>query len=835
MAQRVEAVENPRYNVSGLSTTSGSIVSTRAVMVPPTIQGTFKGSGDYSNGGNQYIQFQIADNECYLDNKCMYMICDLLIYGPGNSELVGTGTKYGAPIDLYFDQSSDALFSQLTIGSPQGLKFEEIQQYNMWANIIRLHTESSTHKEHDLLRYTEYSKSKGKEYGLQHLTDDQWQSPVRLAVGIKNRVAIRFDFSDFLQNIELFPLFLMRNGLQITIYLENAYKAFYCPSGFSNARDIVLGACAKDPNHLFGKGGAKLADGTNSALSPTPDVNTTTDVDEYFSPYYALGSNFSGAPKLIKSTASVWLKYGQVRSILQQCGECSAGADRNQFFAIPVTVKEFNQIVWSGFALAPISFRDFVTLGKIQDGGKNADDAKSAHCYSSLTSTTAAVTASAFEGLVSAARKKVPQLDVDGSIPHVNLVAGSLATVKFTRFTQAADHDISVAQMRDFIGNWHLFSYNDVEQVPFADLTTNADVVACNNQHIYSGGQLIFHCADAVRIDTAGAAAGTTATSILTTYTDVADVKSCIFTVADPGRNALASVLYQWGLPQDQRKFRYEITNPQLMLNLIKPSAEIAMRAQQDFTSPSGIAVKYKKTIYRKLSFTETNSGLLQVTLPISVRSLTGLIFVIQDPALDAVPNNVINNMLLANLSTFQNRRVTEQNIQVGGQQYPVYTYQMRPDGDTAQYWEAHVLELEKLFGVAGSSSFNACLSRPMIKKTRNMLAGGYLGANNPIKVGNLSATQRCTYTDASGVVYGMNLSKDWVRSFTCGIDSSAVGNISLNLQFKDPSNASNVSTAFGASSGGTNQSGARAFSIHMFALCDAVVTLQESANLVRS
>jgi len=271
------------------------------------------------------------------------------------------------------------------------------------------------------------------------------------------------------------------------------------------------------------------------------------------------------------------------------------------------------------------------------------------------------------------------------------------------------------------------------------------------------------------------------------------------------------------------------------MLNLIKPSAEVAMKWQQDFASPSGIAVKFKKVIYRKNSFNEQSSGLLQITLPISVRSLTGLIFVLQDPALDAVPNNVINNMILANLSTFQNRRLTEQYVQVGGQQYPVYMYQMRPDGDGTQYWEAHLIEAEKLFAVAGNSSFNASLSKPMLKKTRNMIAGGWLGSSNPIQRGNLGPSNRCTYLDTSGSVYSMNLAKDWMRTFTCGIDSSAVGNISLNLQFKDPSNASNVSTAFGPTSGGTNQSGSRAFSIHMFALCDAVLTLQESANMVRS
>ena len=830
MAQRVEAVENPRYGVSGLSTTSGTIVSTRTVMVPPTIQGTFKGMGDYSNGGNQYIQFQVADNECYMDNKCLYMICDLLVYGPNNSELNPLGPKYGNPIDLRFDQSSDALFSQLTIGSPQGLKIEEIQQYNMWANIIRLHTESAAHKEHDLLRYTEYSKDIGKEYGLQHLTDDAWRKPVQIPIGVKTRMAFRFDFADSLQNMEMFPLFLMRNGLQITIYLENAYKAMYCPSGFSNARDICLRSDISFRPYLFNKGVVKVSGGIQ-AVGITVNENTVKETQNIIPPYGTLSSAFSGE-KIVASTASLLVASGEANAILAQCGAADFAHNRTRFFACPVTIKEFNQIVWSGFALIPSYLPNQLFL---HDQYSELDGYTYAHCYTNLEAVvTVSKTNAQISSLIENARSLVKQLDHDGSEPFVRTNDATLTSISFQRYPSGTQHDLLIRDGIDMYAMWSLFSFNDMEQIPFARLDDIADVIECNNHHMYSGGEVIFHCADAVKLYTDG-----NANYVATDSSQVPvapDYLETVFNVLDPSRNALSSVLSQWSLPESQRKFRYEISNPQLMLNLVKPSAEVAMRAQQDFTSPSGIAVKYKKVIYQKKSFNDQTSGLLQVTIPVSVRSLTGVIFVIQDPALDAVPNNVINNMLLANLSTFQNRRLTEQYIQVGGQQYPVYMYQMRPDGDKTQYWEAHVLELEKLFGVAGNASFNASLSRPMIKKTRNMLAGGYLGANNPIQLGNLGPSQRCTYTDSSGVVYGMNLAKDWVRTFTCGIDSSAVGNISLNLQFKDPNGSSNISTAFGASNnGGSNQSGSRAFSLHMFIVCDAVVTYQESANMVRS
>jgi hypothetical protein len=291
-----------------------------------------------------------------------------------------------------------------------------------------------------------------------------------------------------------------------------------------------------------------------------------------------------------------------------------------------------------------------------------------------------------------------------------------------------------------------------------------------------------------------------------------------------------------WNLPSSLRTMRYEITNPQLLLDLVKPDAENFLKWQQAFSSPNGIAIKFKKPIYRKLSFATQASGLLQIQVPINVRSLTGIMFVLQDPALDTEPNDLLQCLALANLSTFQNRRMTEQYIQIGGQQYPIYLYQMLPDGQKRPYWGMHILELEKFFAVAGNNSFNACLTGPMTKKTRNLLAGGYLGTVSPFSAASFNKFNRCTYTDTSGCVYGMNLAKDWVRTFTTGVDSSQAGSIAVNLYFKDTTGVSNISAAFGGSATGnaTGSVGSRQFNVHMFAMCDAVGTLQESANLVR-
>jgi len=539
MAQRVESVDNPRYTLPGLTTTSGSIVSTRAVMVPPTTaQGVFKGSGDYSSGGNQYIQFQIADNECFMDNKCLFFIADLLVYGPNNSEVNGNGTTYGNPLDLYFDQSTDALFSQVTIGSPQGLKMEEIQQYNMWANIIRLHTETAAHKEHELLRYSEYHKDKGKSYGLQHLSDDLWRSPCRIPVGVKTRIAVRLQHCDVLQNMDLFPLFLMRNGLQITLYLENIYKAMYCPSGFSTARDIVLHSSVVDPSYLINVGRLNSA-AAAIALTVTADANTflSGQIVNY-SPYFSLSSFFTGANVLVNSQTSLTIPYGIYNSLLNQCGECKPGPDRNQFWACPVSIKEWNQVVWSGFALMNVSTLNLRGASVIRDGAVSDDNSLNAHAMTVMTVTSEAKTNTEIAAYVSGARSNVKQLDTDGSVPYIPLSAANITAYTLSRFPSGADYGLTAASSRDLAVNVHLFSFNDQEQIPFARLDTAADILACNRQHFHSGGEVIFHCADAVRLDTVGAANGAVAGGAAGASTDAAmadpNVDSAAFRISDP-------------------------------------------------------------------------------------------------------------------------------------------------------------------------------------------------------------------------------------------------------------------------------------------------------------
>lgn len=867
MAQRVQAVPNPRYQTAPLETTGATIVSFRRVMVPPFVQAVFKGVQDYSGTVYNYITFQIADNESFMDNKCLFLIFDLTVFGPNakdNSAASGTPRTYGRDLDLVFDQSSSALIAQLTIGSPQGLKFEELMSYNLYGNIIALHTQPRQNKESHLLNWTEWSKDIGKDYGLQHFTDQQWCQPCRIKVGEKTRMAMRLDFSDFMQNIDLFPLFLIRNGLQFIFYLENAYKVFYSPHGSLRSRDIVLQStlpCATNveiaPPYYVGPGAYYLNSSNVATASGLDNVNTIGTSATYFSPNFALASNYSGSAALVPTFNTLWLPANLANRIISSV---DGATDVNQGVLIPISMYEMNQIVWSGFIKVDnfgISLSSTVTnsvtsssylstVATVLDQFNNANLGNVNGTYTTEFVFTAgsAYTEASLNSAEITSQGFVPQLDVDKT-PNANWVTGSsapYATIGLSRYATAGTN--LTPSNRGIMVGFPMFSFHDNQYVPYiayAPLTdTTATLADAWTNVALRGGKCIIHMGDAVNVtfNAANAGVATLATAGTGAAPNAVTVSGgasgCIFDVVNPAQNGAASVLSLWNLSAPQRTIRYQMENPQLLLDLIKPGAEEFMQWQQAFSSPSGIPIKFKKPIYRKLNFQAQTSGLLQIQIPINVRSMTGIIFVIQDPSLDIAPNDLLNSLMLANLSTFQNRRLTEQYVQIGGQQYPVYMYQMRPDGSALPYWEAHILEAEKFFAVAGTSSFNSVLSRPMIKKTRNMLAGGYLGATAPLNQGNLGRNQRCTYTDSSGTVYSMNVAKDWVRPFTTGVDSSQSASIALNLYFKDPTNASNVSTAFGTGVQAGNIAGGRSFNVHLFAMCDAVATLQESANLVR-
>jgi hypothetical protein len=114
--------------------------------------------------------------------------------------------------------------------------------------------------------------------------------------------------------------------------------------------------------------------------------------------------------------------------------------------------------------------------------------------------------------------------------------------------------------------------------------------------------------------------------------------------------------------------------------------------------------------------------------------------------------------------------------------------------------------------------------------KVRNYLAGGYTDLTNAniqsFFTVSADGTTRCKFIDASSFVLGFSVAKSDTMPFTTGIDASQSGSVQLNLYFQGTGADADPANQFSASG--------RRFDVHIFARCDAVVTLQESANLVR-
>ncbi len=241
MAQQVQAVDNPNFSVAPLTTVSSTIVSRRRVKVPVNFQGTY---GPQKSSSNYIATFDIADNECFVD---LSKLCLCVDFTPKwyNEDLTATTTRDGVEIPSKFDRSNNfygkdtmlcptldqttqAFFFRITIGTSQGLKIEEIHNYSTWSNIVDMHTLNATYKEMSTLNRGNWSKEWGKDQGNISFLDGDLSYPAcgYFKHGEKTRLEIRFEHSSFLNRVRFLPLFLFRNGLRFEIEMEDVHRTF---------------------------------------------------------------------------------------------------------------------------------------------------------------------------------------------------------------------------------------------------------------------------------------------------------------------------------------------------------------------------------------------------------------------------------------------------------------------------------------------------------------------------------------------------------------------------------------------------------------------------------
>jgi hypothetical protein len=261
----------------------------------------------------------------------------------------------------------------------------------------------------------------------------------------------------------------------------------------------------------------------------------------------------------------------------------------------------------------------------------------------------------------------------------------------------------------------------------------------------------------------------------------------------------------------------YSINNAELTLDFVKPSSDVMLAYINAYNSPSGIPYSYVRTFYHTHQTTSgTAVAPLQLQLPFSVRSLRGIFVVITDQ-LSSFSGNDITWQAFPSLSSFMTRGLRQAQLVVGAQQFPSYRLDIRKPG--SNLCTGHLPELEtianQLFSAGGHDFSMEGLGRFSTNYHDYGYYDGLLGATaDPENIKGINNSPLGGYRDTRDFILGFSTQK-FDGDFASGIDTTASGQITLNLTFDE-----HVTP--------------RKRQIHIFGIADAVFTLQKDASLVR-
>jgi len=902
MAQKVQAIDNPNFSIAPLTTISGSIVSRRRVKVPVNFVGNY---GPARGTKNFIAYFDIADNESFIDLTKMTLNFDITPSwvnadsGPLVSGVAAYPQKQGNILPPLFDQSLQSMFFRLTIGTSQGLKIEEILNYSSWGNIVQMHTMDAQRKEQHLLDMSDYSKSVGKEQGMCTYYDSiLWKKGNG---GIPHlwteRVSVRFEHSSFLNRVRFLPLFLFRNGIRFEIEMDDIHRTFTyslaprlldmekfpqyirshnATSGSSGSQYwgaqwfISAGTNLYGTNGTYGSinnnaivanaGTLGSSTGTlpSAAQAGTPVVQVGIPANLYLPATPNQSTYAAGSIHTLNVNQQMWSKIcSEFENTQSQTGYTSNSTaldgSKAYFMCFPIYIYENDQLVYKAFTA--FNMLDFIPGIDIRYPVAGASGWYQNSNVLSSKYVSISTGAQLGSGVVNATTTTTAFVPYQTVVSWANVNAG---TYPFTANTGSANV-LTTITTKGFGTElfyqlpvyWYpkrqqAYYYKNVEitqaTAPYApNLITYLKNAKDLNATIFIDFKNKFIVPDNVSVPTASAYG-------ITNFQDLA-VDPYILEQVWPGYGGSAN--------QNVIQWDYTLQNLEMLLDVVKPDSQTFMNFQNMYTSPSGIPYQYKRIIYRTVQQSTPATGTIQFTLPISVRSLSGLVIAMQDqwctnPGVQADPDFTKYMMPLS--SSFRRRGLYRAEVVVGGQTYPVYQLWMQPQGvptqttvagqptGIADFDMAHVLESENFFGVPGSTSFNPSFSTGQLDVTRNYLLCGTCGVggktlagygSNTLNGGQITQPAGTGYTtgtttlsdlDASQFVLAFSLQKDDVMNFATGIDSSQSGSIVVNLYFQQ------VGTQYSDPAAWYN----RPINFNMWAICDAVCTLQNEAVLVR-
>jgi hypothetical protein len=784
MSQKVNAVPDPSFSVPPLTTVAGSRVSRRRVKIPSNnISATYTPSNVSS--GSSSIVFDIADNESFLDMDKSMLSFDFIPFFIGgnpspNDNLIQSRLYPIHPIG--FDGSSQSLLATVRIGNSQGLIIEEIQAYATFGHIMESYTQSENQHENSLYDFETSSLQISNRASVRGTPE----SSKLLHSHVKRRMYLKFKHSSFLKSCRMIPLFLMRNGIRIQVDLQDSYKLF--------TRKMKPDWQGPAFAHKYVNSTNQVVDESTLGVGDTVQIRThLTNMDWYF----VRKDTVMGLVIKKESRLAQILNLRQLNGAAQYYYDRSAtgiNANAQLKFAhdlvLPLKVVYTDEFgvdkVWfqGPFALKRGAYVEYAPANPptnfVPVSLATANDAAQlVHEMYSSVAINAALTA------LSQGQEEVYYMEAVAEIDGFSQIFASQTTAPFNN----AVNYIPFMPYARFQPRIYV-DVNDIAlHVPNGSTYTHT-------QYLESNGT--------------GASNIVGAKAVNSTDTFGSQLRYA--------NRAIFDLNTAWS---------FNILNAEMLCDFVKPSSEVFLQFQQAFQSPAGIPYAFKRILY-KTAILQPTEGFAQVPLPVSVRSLRGVLVVFSDSyANSSGPDN--SRKHFPAISSLMKRGLSRAQLVIGGQNYPSY------DLNLTELGLEQIPELECLFNVSGLGGFNPSFDLTELLSSTNYVIGLGKNANQApfsagwtdvvnVTNGNMGIQE---YHDTSKFVLGLStMKKD--GDFVTGVDTSQSGSVYLNLQFKLNKDVVNgYQGDFGGRSG-------RQIFMQCFAICDAVFTLQNDANLVR-
>lgn len=772
--QTVSSAPNADYVVEGLQTIATSIISRSKTRISVDNPQTYGHSGRTA-GGNHRFSITFGNNDAGFNCRNLLLEFDLKCKW-FDETLFSSGGGVLAPPDIYptltpnFDQSAQSLLRAVRLKLPNGTVIEDFSAYNEFSNIINSHLQSAIKKEFDLTALSAFSKDVDKDNGLNPLLDGKWnktQSTNSLAHNQTKRIVIPFRHLAWLNKERFIPLFLLRNGIQFEVELEDPNLAFVFDSLSHSCKTPFIPS--HEFQHVFGTVGATYLNwtvapgsiwmnGTALPVAANPAIDTVTTNSWRVPPYW--GANYPSGTAPLAIDAQSMLRYKNFLLIRRDF--ILEHFDRYQRY--DATANDEN----------PLSIASRYPLGTVI-GIPLLIRRNGVLAYRGFI---------AYNPVDMNYQRDSP--DVNGVFVNFGDVTVN-TSVQFFRNTGHSTYDRDIAEvpteaqyfMTFPIYNWDHFEARGTPPgtnlIPFQAFNDLVD------WQLFLNSFDIMQCELALdwdhmfqfNVDSTDALASTVGATNL----------------KDP-RAAVMSVYQRFNATPF--KWSYEMSNISLLVDWIKPSADISGNFIRSFGNSTGIPYLVPRVhrVMRDLPLGVT--GTQQIVLPMSFRSLYLVLLVLKDPYMETYGAGSTIQYLPA-LSSFQRRGLSEIKFVLGGTQKPEYTLTMDKHSGIE-----HIPETGNSFGVSASEGLDPSFKRIALSAIRNYaLAGNYdqnastldrmwTSRTTPAAdyLGYSTRNYGLEYSDASNFVVAVSLARKDAGNFLAGTDTSMSGQLTAYLTF---------------------------------------------------